>query len=125
MTRLCHVFERYAIKPVLIAIFFSSLLGLPGVCPKDLASGPGTGDAGTVNSQMRGEPGNSGPPRMRVLLSVALRARRAFLGAKQRLGCLEHVLGELPVGGEQLLGEVVGAGRELLGLGQLVAVGQV
>src|SRR5271165_6016669 len=79
-------------------------LGLPGVCPKDLASGPGTGDAGTVNPQMRGEPGNPGSPRMRVLLSVALRGRRAFLGAKQRLGCLEHVLGELPVGGEQLLG---------------------
>ena len=95
------------------------------VVPIVLISGSGTGDAGTVNPQMRGEPGNPGPPRMRVLLSVALRGRRSFLGAKQRLGCLEHVLGELPVGGEQLLGEVVGAGRELLGLGQLVAVGQV
>src|ERR1019366_7161873 len=58
------------------------------------------------------------------LLGVALLGRRAFPGAQQRPACLEHVLSELPLGGEQLPGEVVGAGHELLGLGQLVAGGQ-
>src|ERR1022692_4499069 len=41
-----------------------------------------------------------------------------------RPGPLEHALGELPLAGEQLLGEVVGTGHELLGLGQLVSEGQ-
>src|ERR1022692_3120180 len=39
-------------------------------------------------------------------------------------GHLEHALGELPLAREQLLGEVVGTGHELLGLGQLVSEGQ-
>ncbi len=51
------------------------------------------------------------------LPGVALLGRRAFFGAEQRLGCLDHILSELPLGGEQLLGEVVGTGHDLLGLG--------
>ena len=43
---------------------------------------------------------------------------RAFRAAKQRLDRLGHAFGELHLGGEQLFGEVVGAGDELPGLGQ-------
>src|ERR1017187_2824736 len=48
----------------------------------------------------------------------------AVLLGRHRPGHLEHALGELPLAGEQLLGEVVGTGHELLGLGQLVSEGQ-
>src|ERR1022692_2285481 len=48
----------------------------------------------------------------------------AVLLGGHRPGHLEHALGELPLAGEQLLGEVVGTGHELLGLGQLVSEGQ-
>src|SRR5450631_1084752 len=48
----------------------------------------------------------------------------AVLLGGHRPGHLEHALGELPLAGEQLLGEVVGTRHELLGLGQLVSEGQ-
>ena len=54
-----------------------------------------------------------------MLLLAALPGRRAFLGAAQRLGCLEHALGELPVGVEQLLGKVVDIRQQLLRLGHV------
>jgi len=43
------------------------------------------------------------------------------LSLKEWGGRLEHVLGELPLVGEQLLGEVIGAGHNFIRPGQLVS----
>ena len=45
-----------------------------------------------------------------MLFCIAFFGARAFLDAEHRLNCLDQVLSEVPLGGEQLLSEV---GKEL------------
>src|ERR1035438_6696120 len=63
-----------------------------------------------------------GSPRAYGLLRrcAVLPGRGVIVAGEHRRGRLEDILGELPLAGQQLPGEVVGARDELLRLGQLL-----
>ena len=70
-------------------------------------------NSSAITYRQSGKPGS--PPIWVLLAGILL--SRAFRAAHQRLDRLRHGFGVLRLGGEQLFGEVVGAGDELPGLG--------
>ena len=70
-------------------------------------------NSSAITYRQSGEPGS--PPIWVLLAGILL--SRAFRTAHQRLDRLRYGFGVLRLGGEQLFGEVVGAGDELPGLG--------
>ena len=87
--------------------------GTSALMPLTLARMCASLNSSAITYRQSGKPGS--PPIWVLLAGILL--SRVFRAAHQRLDRLRHGFGVLHLGGEQLFGEVVGAGDELPGLG--------
>ena len=100
-------------RGVLEELFPGRVLGTSALMPLTSARMCASLNSSAITYRQSGKPGS--PPIWVLLAGILL--SRAFRAAHQRLDRLRHGFGVLRLGGEQLFGEVVGAGDELPGLG--------